>query len=105
MAHDHGNPPRPGMRRLILLLLLLTLVAQAVLLWSAGPDLAAVSAGEGLIVLSPALLGLGGAAVAHRLRRRSRVLAWVAAGLPLLLLGLFLLLAIFLWFNPIRHQP
>jgi hypothetical protein len=90
------------------LLVLLGIVAQAIVLAATWDDLGVMLGGDAvgaLLVVSPALLGFGGAAAARALRRRGSRWAWVGAGVPLVLLGLMLCLAAFLWVNPITHQP
>jgi hypothetical protein len=55
------------------------------------------------LLLLPSVLGLGGAALAARLDSHGSGWAWVAVGVPLVLLGLALCLAALLWVSPIRH--
>jgi ABC-type Fe3+ transport system permease subunit len=99
------------LRITLCLLVLLGVAVQAIVLASSWYDLAAMLRGDlGLdpvaiaLIFSPAVFGFGGAALANRLHRRGSAWAWVVAGVPLALLGLFLGLAVLLWFNPITHQ-
>jgi len=55
------------------------------------------------LLLLPSVLGLGGAALAARLGSHGSRWAWVAVGVPLVLLSLALCLAVLLWADPIRH--
>jgi hypothetical protein len=98
------------MKITLLLLIILGVVAQALAIFATWYELGPMLRGErGIDVLGtallflPSVLGFGGAAFAARLDSRGSGWAWVVAGVPLVLLGLALCLAAFLWENPIRH--
>jgi len=102
------------MRNMLWLLVILGFVLQALALYLMEYELRAMLRGDMvgvftlpdlLLLLSPAILGFGGAAAAAWLQRRGSGWAPVVAAVPLVLLGLALLLVVLLWFNPIRHQP
>ena len=84
------------MRNTLRCLVILGLVAQGVLAYGYRQDLAWIVRGQAgppspaaiLMFLAPAILGLGGAAVARVLDRRRSGWAWVAAVVPLVVLAI-----------------
>jgi hypothetical protein len=98
------------MKNTLRLLVAFGVVAQALTIVATWGELGPMLRGErGMDVVGtallflPSVLGFGGAAFAASLATRGSGWAWVAAGVPLVLLGLALGLAAFLWMNPIRQ--
>lgn len=97
---------------LLRLLVAAGLLAQGLMLVVGGYEIQAVLRGDLplslenlLLLLSPAILGFGGAAGAAWLRRRGSLLAWPVALAPLAVLLLGLLVALLISLIPFHHQP
>ena len=98
------------MRTALRLLVLLGLLGQAAMSWSYRHQLAALRHSaepdlppDGvLLFLAPAILGLGGAALARALARRGALLAAPAAALALFLLLLWLAGALYVTLHPLE---
>ena len=98
------------MKHALRFLAALGIVAQALALLATWGEIAPMLRGDrNLDVVGPALLflplllGVGGAAWAARLHSHGSAWAWVVMGVPLVLLGLALCLAVLFWLEPIRH--